>query len=135
VQKVKNTSVQLMRMWCLLKSLELNFVNNQELNYFVAKRGHDQNTGTELAPFASLQKGLAVASELRKQGEKASINIHIQGGTYYLSQTIAIGNEIHDVSILGSKSSLCSPSKKTLKSISSEWFSFFLYLSSVIVLH
>jgi hypothetical protein len=58
----------------------------QVTEVFVSPKGDDKDTGSQLKPFKTVNKALAV---IHRYANK-NVNIQLRGGTYYLDQTIEI---------------------------------------------
>ncbi|MDO4629936.1 MAG: right-handed parallel beta-helix repeat-containing protein [Planctomycetia bacterium] len=62
--------------------------------------GSDENPGTLEAPFATLQKARDVARTVNRDDAEV-VTIYVHPGDYYLSETVAFGEEDHDLLICG----------------------------------
>src|SRR5579859_3711185 len=86
-----------LRIWCYLAA-SIAFVatglaaSGPQADFFVAANGNDRNPGTELKPFATLERARDAVREI-KAGHKGPITILIRGGKYYLSKPLVLGHE------------------------------------------
>lgn len=67
--------------------------------YFIASDGTDSNSGAKSSPFATLDKALTVIHERRGSGDSSYIQVRIEGGTYSISNTLKISENLSNISI------------------------------------
>lgn len=72
----------------LAVSLGFSFPYNPTIQFYISKKGSDANNGSMTAPFASLEAAQNAVRSARKKYPKASVEVIIKGGIYYLAQTI-----------------------------------------------
>ena len=61
--------------------------------YYVAPTGRDENPGTKIKPFATIQRARDETRKVVAKGLKANVNVWIRGGTYTLPDVIVFGPE------------------------------------------
>lgn len=59
--------------------------------YYVSSAGSDTNSGTQTAPFATVEKALRAVSDVNND-MMGDIIIHIESGVYYIPETLMIDN-------------------------------------------
>lgn len=68
--------------------------NSQIYEYYVSNTGNDNNSGSQVAPFATIEKAKnTIRIQLRDYPMTQDIVVHITGGTYKLDYTLQFTNE------------------------------------------
>lgn len=60
---------------------------------YVAPGGFDDNPGTKVLPFATMQRARNEVREIKKTGLQADVNVYFRAGTYRLHDTVVFGME------------------------------------------
>lgn len=72
---------------------------NKESNYYVSTSGDNKNNGTKNAPYATLPKAIEVVEMNRINGDESFVKIFVEGGTYFITNTIIFNKKLSDISI------------------------------------
>lgn len=83
---------------CSISLLLFSF-NPKETEFYVSCKGDDQSNGTKNAPFATLEKALKTIVGSRAEGDKSFVQINIEAGTYSISKTIDMAENLSNISI------------------------------------
>ncbi len=64
-----------------------------ELRVFVSPDGSDSNSGTFDNPVLTIEKGIALGTQLKNSNEGKTVSVNIRGGDYYVNKTIQLTSQ------------------------------------------